>query len=105
MKKKINPLSVEVGKLLAKQRKGKKLTQDAVAGTLRITRTSLSNIENGSQVLLLDVFYDLCVALNLSPSKVIDKAIHELSKRRSAQLEEIEGIVYNKDRQDGGQNG
>lgn len=65
-----------MGKILADRRQELGLTQSSVAAKLRIQRTSLSNIESGKQVLVLDVFYNLCEILKLSPAQVLDMASH-----------------------------
>ncbi len=85
-------LSIAVGKILADRRQELGLTQSNVATKLRIQRTSLSNIESGKQVLLLDVFYNLCGILKLSPSRVLDKASHSEDP-----LTELANIVNNID--------
>jgi len=72
-------LSVAVGKILAEQRIHLGLTQANVAKSLRIQRTSISNIESGKQVLLLDVFVALCDKLSLSPANVIETALAQIS--------------------------
>lgn len=69
-------LSIAVGKILADRRQTLGLTQSTVADRLRIQRTSLSNIESGKQVLLLDVFYNLCEILSLEPEVVLKTASH-----------------------------
>lgn len=85
-------LSIAVGKILADRRQELGLTQSSVATKLRIQRTSLSNIESGKQVLLLDVFYNLCDILKLSPTRVLEKASHSQDP-----LTELANIVNNID--------
>lgn len=85
-------LSIAVGKILADRRQELGLTQSSVAAKLRIQRTSLSNIESGKQVLVLDVFYNLCEILKLSPAQVLDMASHSEDP-----LTELANIVNNID--------
>ena len=85
-------LSIAVGKILADRRQELGLTQKSVAAKLRIQRTSLSNIESGKQVLLLDVFYNLCGILNVSPAEVLDMALYSKDP-----LTELANIVNNID--------
>jgi transcriptional regulator with XRE-family HTH domain len=81
-------LSRAVGELLAARRNELGLTQEKVAQSMRIQRTSLSNIESGKQVLLLDVFYDLCKELSVSPTDILDNALVDITEP-SSPLEEI----------------
>jgi|GEM_PF-2351710 len=92
MSKKSKWLSSSVGELLAARRKGLGLTQAEVAKSLRIQRTSVSNIESGKQVLLLDVFYDICQMLKISPVEILDNAVLGISEGKTP-YEEIETIV------------
>lgn len=85
-------LSKAVGEIISKRRKDLKLTQASLAKSLRVQRTSISNIEAGRQVLLLDVFYDLCKLLGLSAVDVLSQAA-ERDPDNSAQLEEIANVV------------
>jgi len=85
-------LSIAVGKILADRRQELGFTQSDVAARLRIQRTSLSNIESGKQVLLLDVFYNLCEILSVSPAEVLDIASHS-----EVPLAELANIVNNID--------
>lgn len=86
-----------MGKIVADRRQELGLTQSNVATRLRIQRTSLSNIESGKQVLLLDVFYNLCGILELSPSRVLDRA-----SQSKEPLTELENIVNNINTKQGG---
>lgn len=68
-------LSTEVGKLLEIRRNELGMTQQSVASALRVQRTSISNIERGRQVLLIDLFVDLCNILEIDPTVVLASAI------------------------------
>lgn len=96
MSKKSKWLSVSVGKLLATRRTELRLTQAQVAKSLRIQRTSVSNIESGKQVLLLDVFYDICQVLKTSPVAILDNAVLGISEGKTP-YEEIENVIASVD--------
>lgn len=83
-------LSKAVGKIFAEKRRELGYSQAKVAAQLRIQRTSLSNIESGKQVILLDIFCSLCGILDLSPSEVLDRAAHF-----EEPLAEVDRIVNN----------
>lgn len=95
MSKQGKELSAAVGKILAERRDELRLTQAQVAELLRIQRTSISNIESGKQVLLLDVFYDMCEQLKIPPTEVLDRAVSQLSRSRVF-IDEIKKIVEDK---------
>ncbi len=92
MEKQDKWLSEAIGGILASRRRELGLTQEDIAQDMRIQRTSLSNIESGKQVLLLDVFYRLCKKLGLSPAKVLDEATES-----EQELEEIEKVIQRSD--------
>lgn len=81
-------LSKNVGRILAERRGVLDLTQSEVADALRLQRTSISNIESGNQVLMLDVFYEFCQILKLDPADVINQAASS-----QEHIDEIEKIV------------
>jgi transcriptional regulator with XRE-family HTH domain len=81
-------LSKNVGRIFADRRTLLGLTQSEVADALRLQRTSISNIESGNQVLLLDVFYDFCQILKLDPADVINEATSS-----QGNIDQIEKIV------------
>lgn len=95
MTKRSKWLSVEVGKVLATRRNELKVTQAELAKTLRIQRTSVSNIESGKQVMMIDLFYDICSALNLSPIATLEEASHykEHTMAEMEPLSEINQLV------------
>lgn len=93
MKQKRNELSVAVGALLAHQRRELHMTQAQLADKLRVQRTSISQIESGRQVLLLDLYYELCRLLSLSPVATLDSAIATMNSEKSAFHSRIEDIV------------
>jgi transcriptional regulator with XRE-family HTH domain len=48
------------------------MTQDALADAIRLTRTSITNIEGGRQKLLLHTFVSLAEALGCHPAELVD---------------------------------
>lgn len=51
--------------------RGKRLSQEALATAIGLTRTSVSNIENGRQKMLLHTLVDLAAALNVDPARLL----------------------------------
>jgi transcriptional regulator with XRE-family HTH domain len=88
MEKQGKKISAAVGKIIAEARNSINMTQSELADTLRLQRTSISNIESGNQVLLLDVFYDICEILKLNPGDVLNQATSN-----SRHIEDIEKFI------------
>src|SRR5258708_38354074 len=61
----INALYKVIGEQLKKRRREFKLTQQELAETLGIERTSVTNIESGTQKPPLHLLYQFCYVLNL----------------------------------------
>lgn len=53
-------------------RKEKGLSQSQLAEIVNISRTHMSRIETADCAVSLDVIFDLCDALDVSPSKLFD---------------------------------
>jgi transcriptional regulator with XRE-family HTH domain len=60
----------EVGHLIAKARAGR-LTQQALGTKALLTRTSIINIEKGSQQILLHTLVDIARALGVAPTDLL----------------------------------
>jgi DNA-binding XRE family transcriptional regulator len=58
---------VAVGKKIAEARKRQRVTQDALASDVSLTRTSIVNIERGKQQLLMHTWLQIARALKVSP--------------------------------------
>jgi transcriptional regulator with XRE-family HTH domain len=55
------------------RKRANNMTQKALAMTIGLTRTSLTNIEKGRQKILLHTFSDLAVALGVDPVDLLPK--------------------------------
>lgn len=55
-------------------RLSQKVTQEALAMLVGLTRTSRTNIEKGRQKILLHTFADLAVALRVAPAELLPPA-------------------------------
>jgi DNA-binding XRE family transcriptional regulator len=62
---------VAVGRNIADLRRRQKLTQDALAQEVSLTRTSIVNIEKGKQQLLLHTLVQIAHALKAEPAELI----------------------------------
>ena len=60
----------QVGEKIRTQR-GKNLSQEALASAIGLTRTSISNIENGRQRLLLHTLADIAAALKVDTAGLL----------------------------------
>ncbi len=56
-----------VGKAIREARRGRGLAQTNLASVVGLTRTSISNIENGRQKILLHTFFEIARALDVDP--------------------------------------
>src|SRR5579863_1667681 len=54
-----------------RSRRGKNLSQEALASAVGLTRTSISNIESGRQKMLLHTFVDIADALKADPANLL----------------------------------
>lgn len=70
----------EVGLKIREARDQKKLTQEDLAQTVGLTRTSLTNIEKGRQKFLLHTFVAIASALEVTPAKLLPGANEVLQK-------------------------
>ena len=61
-----------LGLNIAYYRKEKGLSQSQLAELVNISRTHMSRIENADCAVSLDVIFDICDALCVTPSKLFD---------------------------------
>lgn len=75
-------------------RRGKTLSQDALASAVGLTRSSISNIEKGRQKLLLHTLIDISEALHVEPANLLPDRPSEVKVDDSqlAQLPEAERV-------------
>jgi len=62
-----------VGLAIRSARKSSGLTQEKLALAVGLTRTSINNIENGRQKLLLDGFCRIAIALGVDPADLLSR--------------------------------
>lgn len=63
----------EVGRRICEARKQRKppLTQEQLAAKVKLTRTSITNLEKGRQKLLLHTFADIAAVLQVQPASLL----------------------------------
>jgi transcriptional regulator with XRE-family HTH domain len=64
-----------VGQRIRRIREERQLTQAELASLVSLTRSSITNIEQGRQKLLLHTLYDIATALAVKPSDLLPEAI------------------------------
>lgn len=64
----------DVGSRIKALREAKNFSQRAIAESVGLSRTSLTNIERGRQKLLLHTFSDIAAALGVTPVELFPKA-------------------------------
>lgn len=72
MQKKQNAKYKSLGLNIAYYRKARNLSQNQLAERINISRTHMSRIETADCAVSLDVVFDICDALNISPQKLFD---------------------------------
>ena len=70
----------QFGQLLRRARKGAGLSQEDLATAIGLTRTSVSNIEQGRQKVLLHTFDQLLRVLNVQPAGLLPGTASDSSK-------------------------
>ncbi|HET7673856.1 MAG TPA: helix-turn-helix transcriptional regulator [Candidatus Saccharimonadales bacterium] len=71
----MNDINQAASRQIKEARRSRKLSQQAVADATGLTRTSISNIENGRQALSLELFCKLADTLNISPVTLLEELI------------------------------
>lgn len=72
---------VLVGKVIARFRREKGVTQEVLSGLADIGRTHLSAIENGERKPTLETLYRLSCALDTSMSAIVSEIEREIRKK------------------------
>ncbi len=65
----------DIGRAIQRIREERGLTQEALAGLVSLTRTSVTNIEKGRQRFLVHTLVDFASALGVQPSELIPVAV------------------------------
>ena len=84
-----------VGQRIRKIREERKLTQAELATIVSLTRTSITNIEQGRQKLLLHTLYDIAAALAVEPKDLLPELTkhvegHMFEHNTSSKLSNVE---------------
>jgi len=67
-----------VGQRIRRIREERQLTQAELASLVSLTRSSITNIEQGRQKLLLHTLYDIATALAVKSSDLLPEAINTI---------------------------
>lgn len=71
-------LYTEIGQQVREFRENKKWTQQELADKVKLTRTSITNIEAGNQKIPVHVLYGLAIALDVPLTKLLPPlTVHE----------------------------
>ena len=65
-------MKYEIGKRIRKFRKDRGLTQEELANMIGVGKGRVSNWEQGTNRPDADILADICKALNVSPSEILD---------------------------------
>lgn len=65
-------MSYQIGLRIRKFREAKKLTQKQLADKIGVSGSRVSNWEQGTHRPDVDILADICIALNVSPSELLD---------------------------------
>ena len=69
-----NALYAQVGQSVQRLRRARKLTQQALGEKVRLSRTSITNIEKGRQKVLVHTLAELAQVLNASVAELMPRA-------------------------------
>ncbi|WP_171654448.1 helix-turn-helix transcriptional regulator [Paenibacillus foliorum] len=69
----------EIGRRIKEARVGKGLTQQELSDRIRLSRTSITNLENGVQKISLLTLYEICFVLDIEIHRLIPNNIKETS--------------------------
>ena len=86
-----NPFYVALGKQIREGRKQAGLTQGELAEKVRLSRTSITNIELGFQPLQVHTLVEVAHALGCSASGLVD-AVEHRPQSPDASVSELEGV-------------
>lgn len=70
-----------VGKVIADYRQKSGISQEVLSDLADIGRSYLNAIERGERKLILETFYRICTALNITMSKVITEIEKEIENQ------------------------
>ena len=84
------PFYEEAGRRIreARRRRKPKLTQEALADLVSLTRTSITNVEKGRQKFLLHTLADIAKALQVSPASLLPESEGDSDRRLDVALKD-----------------
>jgi transcriptional regulator with XRE-family HTH domain len=80
-----------IGQQVKSHRQALKITQDQLAERIGVTRTSVTNIEAGSQKLPLHLLYRICEVLNLNDVASLIPSVSDTVKSVEPEVVEFDG--------------
>ena len=80
------PIYTEIGSRIRSRRKQLRLTQEALANRLELSRASLANIETGRQSVLVHRLYPIARALKLNVADLLPPLPNPLDDGDTAEL-------------------
>ena len=75
--------NVGVGAAVKAARKRAKVSQESLASAVKLSRTSISNIEVGRQKLLLEGFCRIASALHIDPGTLLEDALARVKAEKT----------------------
>lgn len=66
---------ISLGRQIAATRQRQRITQEGIAAEVGLSRTSIVNIENGKQQLLLHTWLQIARALKVEPAELIPEVL------------------------------
>src|SRR5437868_12378125 len=91
-------LYIEFGRLLRKMRKDAGLTQSVLAKRVGVARTSITNMELGTQHIPLHILYPLASALGATPDRLLPTADFASANPATSKLDSA--LIVELDKQD-----
>lgn len=82
-------LYVQIGQNVRRIRRTRKMTQGALADHVRLSRTSVTNIEKGRQKILVHTLAELAKALETSFSELVPSPVQEANNGIEARLSHL----------------
>jgi len=71
----MDSLQLGVSEVVKQLRTARHISQQELANSLDVTRTSVSNIEHGRQSLTLSMFCKIALAFDMNPARLLDEVL------------------------------
>lgn len=92
MARRFDRLYTEFARLLKEKRTSASLSQEAIARRTGLSRTSITNIEQGNQHVSLDVLFRLAGAIGVEPASLLPPS-SALAGDGGLTVEDLEGLA------------